>query len=368
MTNLRWLAAAWLLLPVAFAAETAYGFDHVVLQSLLAEFREERDLPGLRAAVRFSDGRIVTAAVGFADLQTNEPLDDQDPMPGGSTGKTFVAALTMLLVEDGKLNLDDPVGKWVGSEPWYSRLPNADAVLVRHLLSHSSGLGDYPGSIRFKATMVWRALRTGSAYFSPEELIDYGTSRNESFTPGQGYQYSDAGYLVLGRVIEAAAGRDYYQLLGQRILKPRGLGGVDVADRSVLSGITNGYIRGTSVLRDDGRMKLDPASEWTGGGLTLNPTMLVKFYADLAEGRIVDPQSFEKMRAGGWRDPTQPDWHYGFGMFVAADAISHGGRWSGYRSRVAWYSEPRVAIAAQSNTGDDADLPALVAQIAELAR
>ena len=104
---------------------SAWALDQAELAALLEEARVEMRMPGLRAAVRFPDGRIVRAATGLADREANVALDDTIRMPGGSTGKTFVAALTMLLVEDGVLSLDDPASKWVGGERWYKRLPNA---------------------------------------------------------------------------------------------------------------------------------------------------------------------------------------------------------------------------------------------------
>ncbi len=85
--------------------------DQEALTAVLEETRAEMKMPGLRAAVRYADGRVVRTAVGLADKEANIPLNDTIGMPGGSTGKTFVAALTMLLVEDGTLSLDDPAAK-----------------------------------------------------------------------------------------------------------------------------------------------------------------------------------------------------------------------------------------------------------------
>ncbi|MBT3333029.1 MAG: beta-lactamase family protein [Alphaproteobacteria bacterium] len=98
-----------LLIAVVFAwTHPAFGLDEEELRTLLENARAELKMPGLRAAVRLADGSIVRAAVGLADVEANIPLNDTIGMPGGSTGKTFVAALTMLLVEDGTLSLDDP--------------------------------------------------------------------------------------------------------------------------------------------------------------------------------------------------------------------------------------------------------------------
>ena len=109
----------WLLIVLLTWAGNAYGLDQATLAALLENTRAEMKMPGLRAAVGLADGRIISAAVGLADKEANIPLNDTVGMPGGSTGKSFVAVLTMLLVEEGALSVDDPVAMWLGDTPWY---------------------------------------------------------------------------------------------------------------------------------------------------------------------------------------------------------------------------------------------------------
>jgi D-alanyl-D-alanine carboxypeptidase len=355
-------------LLVSFLAwiPNSFGFDEDRLAALLEESRIEMNMPGLRAAVRLPDGRIVRAAVGLADKEAGIPLDNDIGMPGGSTGKAFVAALTMLLVEDGALSLDDPVSKWLGGTSWYGRLPNSNEILVRHLLSHSAGIKDYIETARFHFSMIARVVRDGSAYYAPEELIEFVLDKRPLFAPGEGFHYTDVGYLVLGRVIEAASGRDFYELLDERILTPQRLDQVRPADTSVLENITPGYMGGARNLREDGRMKFDPRSEWTGGGLITNPTMLVRFFAALADGQVVKPESFTRMLESGWQNPDEPGGHYGFG--IAFDELNqsfgHGGLWPGYRSHATHYLASGITIAVQTNCDGRLDLESLITRIA----
>lgn len=367
LRNRAWQAG--LVLTVAISCEPLLGMDHTALSTFLEETRAERKMPGLRAAVRFSDGRLLRGAVGLGDVEAGVPLDDEIGMPGGSTGKTFVAALTLLLVEDGTLSLDDPASKWLGDRPWFDRLPNSEEIRVRHLLSHSAGIADYPGRPRFLFAMVRRVLRHGSAYFEPEELIGFALDRRPLFRPGEGYRYSDIGYLVLGRLIEAASGRSYYELLDERILTPLELEHVTPAVESVLPNIATGYSGGGRSLKKDGRMKLDPRSEWTGGGLTTTPTMLVEFYSALAEGRVVTEDSLALMLESGYRGGDDPEWRYGLGVFVHGPSRSfgHGGLWSGYRSHVAHFLDSGLTVAVQTNRDGRVDLPSIVLRIARLA-
>lgn len=370
MKNLLVYRVAQMIMLTGMAlCANAAGIDEARLQAALEDLRTEMKMPGLRAAVLFEDGRLVRAATGLADVEAGIPLDHSVGMPGGSTGKTFVAALTMLLVEEGVLALDDPVSRYLGTTSWYPGLPNADRIKVRHLLSHSSGLADYPGTARFLTTMVWRVLRHRSAYFTPEELIDIARGKSGMFAPGEGFHYTDAGYLVLGRVIEAATGRTYYDLLQERILTPQQLDEIAVQDQSALPDITPGYQSGVSNLRKDGRMKYDPRSEWTGGGLVTNPTMLVRFYGALVAGRIVRPETLEQMLTQGWHNPETPGVHYGLGLFVHDHGriFGHGGMWAGYRTHVTHFRTSGTTIAVQTNRDGGIDMLAVVARIAALA-
>lgn len=354
-----WAAASCMICPMAIA------LDEADLASLLEGARVEMKMPGLRAAIALPDGSIVRAATGLADKEAGTPLDNDVAMPGGSTGKTFVAALAMLLVEDGAFALDDRASKWLGDKGWFTRLPNHADIRVRHLLSHSAGLADYPGTFAYNLGSVWRAIRRGGIRFTPEELIRFAEGKRPLFPAGEGYSYTDVGYLVLGRLIEAATGRAYYDLLTERILTPHGLDDIVLQDRSVLP-VTPGYMVGARNLRPDGTMKIDPTSEWTGGGLALTPTALAHFHRALAGGEIVRPESFALMLASGWRNPATPGERYGFGLFVYEDGavFGHGGLWPGYRTHVTTYAKSGTTIAAQTNRDGRIDMGGLVARIA----
>lgn len=343
----------------------AFAMDEATLATSLEDARVAMDMPGLRAAVSYQDGRIVCAATGLADVEAGLPLDDDVGMPGGSTGKTFVAALTMLLVEDGVLSLDDLAARWVGGAPWFRDLPNAESIRIRHLLSHSSGVSDYPQTFGYRLGSLWRALRRGAVQFEPEELIGFASRGGPLFPPGEGFRYTDAGYLVLGRVVEAATGRRYYDLLAERILGPLGLDRVRPQDRSILPDVTPGYTFGARNLRDDGSMKIDPSSEWTGGGLVTTPTMLVRFYAALAAGRVVRPSSLDAMLEGGWRDPANAGERYGFGLFIDDDGaqLSHGGLWPGYRTHVVHDLRTGLTVAVQTNRDGRLDMAGLAERV-----
>ena len=356
---------SWLVIAVVVSCGNALALEPQALSELLESARAEKRMPGLRAAIRYPNGRIVRAAVGLGDREAGAPLDDTVGMPGGSTGKAFVAAVTMLLVEDGTLSLDDRASRWLGHTDWSGRLPNVEDIKVRHLLSHSSGIPDYPSTTGFRTGMIWRAIRHGSVKFEPEELIGYSLGKKSPFPAGQGYLYSDTGYLVLGRLIEAASGRSYYDLVQERILDPQKLDSIRPQSESVLANIVPGYTAGARNLKKDGRMKFDPSSEWTGGGLVTTPTMLVKFFGALAEGRVVKPATLALMLKGEWQNLTEPNWRYGYGLFVYDDGKSfgHAGLWPGYRTDVRHYASSGITVAVQTNRDGRIELDRLIARI-----
>ena len=339
------------------------------LDQYLDDTRAAHKMPGFRAAVRFPNGQIVSGAVGVADKKSAVPLDEQIGMPGGSTGKTFVATLTMLLIEDGVLNLDDRAEQWLGDTPWFARLPNAETITVRHLLSHSAGIADYGDTAKARFGAIWRVLRRGSIQFEPEELIGFVLDRKPLFEPGNGFHYTDAGYLVLGRLIESAAGASYYDLLTTRVLEPHDLTDIRPADRSIIENVATGYASGAPNRKKDGRMKYDPSSEWTGGGLITTPRMLVHFFGALTEARIVRADTLATMRTPVWRNPGAST-QYALGLFLFDDGerIGHGGMWPGYRTHVIHHPASGITTAVQTNRDGRLDLHAMAKDLESRAR
>ena len=332
------------------------------LAAILETFRSRDELPGLRAAIRSPDG-LIEAAVGFSDIRDGTLLDTSIGMPGGSTGKTFVATVAMLLVEDGRLDLEAPISRWFDDETWFEELgAQANQITVAHLLSHASGMRDHVDAGAFYTAVGWRKLVGRSLYLSPREQIRFVSKKGLLFTPGEGYSYTDSGYLALGLVIEAVAGQPFEAMLTDRVLRPFGLDEARPARRDldrVASGFASSSLMrliglGGHSMRSDGTMKLDPRVEWTGGGLTTTPRALVDFYHALANGEIVKPATFQTMRDAGYRPPESTA-HYGFGMNVGADSYGHSGWFPGYRTAVRHFFEDNLTIAVQTNTDRTVD-------------
>jgi D-alanyl-D-alanine carboxypeptidase len=200
----RRLALSFLLLTAAWPsrAETLQAR----LQSKLDELHRAAEFPGATVGVALLDGHLISVSTGLADVEHKTALRPNDLMLAGSTGKTFASAVILLAIQERKLSLDDRVEKWLGSEPWYPRLPNAHDLTLRMLMNHSSGIAEHVLDPQFLAALhhdpdkIWK----------PAELVAYILDKPPLFPAGQGWSYADTNYILAAMVFEKATGRRYY--------------------------------------------------------------------------------------------------------------------------------------------------------------
>jgi D-alanyl-D-alanine carboxypeptidase len=386
---LLWLSAASAAQP-APAADAALAHLRAVLQAELtaryaAATTESLAFPGATVAVGLPDGRVFELATGFADTSRAIPMTPDSRMPSGSIGKTFVSALTLHLVEQGVLDLDDRLADWLGHEPWFHRLPNGNAITLRQLLNHSSGLINHvfdPQSgfaDHFRQQALAGNLDRGP---DPEQLVGFVLDHEPLFAPGEGFHYSDTNYILVGLVIERASGEDYYDLLRDRILEPLDLDATaPLIDRRV-DRLPQGYAPQSrelfgipvEVVGDDG-LVFDPSIEWTGGGLVTMSSDLVRWARALFDGRFLSRTSLQEMLGSiavpEEREPAATDRAFGYGLGIGvthmanAVAYRHGGFFPGYHSMLAYFPSYGFAIAMQINS-DSSDIEDHVEALAGL--
>src|SRR5256714_3624174 len=194
-----------LTLPAQAVPEPAKELD-----AYLADLVTENKLSGVVLVAK--DGVTVTSkAAGIANKATNAPIDLNTKFNLGSMNKMFTAIAIAQLAQAGKLSFTDTVGKHL---PDYPNKEVADKVTIHQLLTHTSGLGMYFGE-KFKEQR--EKLVTVAAHlplFAADPL---------AFPPGEKFQYSNAGYMLLGAIIEKVAGQDYYSYVQEHIYKPAGM-------------------------------------------------------------------------------------------------------------------------------------------------
>ncbi|MER3501979.1 MAG: serine hydrolase [Candidatus Fervidibacterota bacterium] len=178
------------------------------------------NLPGVSMAA-IKDGKVVYArGFGFRDVERGAPMTPQTRVGIGSITKSFTALAVMMLVEEGKLSLDDPIDKFVS----INLRPFGEPVRVHHLLTHSSGLPALAYAEAFIRSVVGEeAAWTPIATF--DDLRTFLSDANEWAVakPGERFFYLNEGYLLLGRIIEVASGIPYETFVKQRILEPLGM-------------------------------------------------------------------------------------------------------------------------------------------------
>lgn len=342
--------------PPQRATETSPDAFRAALDSMQARF----GVPGVTAAYVWTDGTAGVAAAGFADVEAGRPMTPSTRMLAASIGKTFVGATAALLAHEGSLDLDAPIARWLGDRPWFDELPNREAITLRHLLTHRSGLPDHVHLEAF-AEAVSRRWREGGNPFPPDTLVQFVGGRPALFAPGEGWAYSDTGYILAGLIIEEATGHDYYDLVQERVLTPLGLDHTRPSNRRLLPGLAAGYAADNpfgwpeKTLTADGAMAWHPGMEWTGGGLVSTSGDLARWGAALFGGAALPSAALDRMLSAQPVDPAQPDVRYGLGVAVYragpfGPVYGHGGWIPGYVSSLRYYADHGVAIAFQINT------------------
>jgi D-alanyl-D-alanine carboxypeptidase len=345
--------------PDAAAEPPAVAALRARLRPALDSLRAAQRFPGATLALALADGRTIALATGYADTARKVPLRTTDLLLQGSVGKTYVSAVAMQLVAEGRLDVDAPLARWFGSEPWFDRLPNARDITVRQLMTHTSGLVRYEFDPRATAVLRAEPMKT----WTPLDRLQYLFGTRAPFAAGQGWDYSDTNYIVLGMIIERITGRPYYAELLRRVLVPLGLAHTVPSDRPDLPGLANGYagpkndLGGYDASLDAaGRLRVNPQFEWTGGGVASTTEDLARWGKLLYEGRAFDAALVRRMVDAAVPARLGPNVKYGLGVIVRPTALGeawgHSGFFPGYATELLYFPELKIAAAIQVNGTD----------------
>lgn len=351
------LAAVVILgaLPLPLAAQG----DPVAtrLQQVVDSIQAVTRTPGLTVGIVLPDGRELALVAGSADTASGEALQPTDRILAGSVGKTWFAALALQLVAEGRLDLEAPVSRYLGAEPWFPRLPNAQAITVRMLMNHSSGLVRYEFDERFIHDLLAAPDRT----WHPEEQLAYLLDQPAPFPAGQGWDYSDTNYLVLGMILERILGGPAYDEIQARFLKPLGLEGTIPSTSRRLPGLAQGYagegnpFGGRDAMVADGVFLFNPQFEWAGGGFASTGLDLARWAARLYGGDLLPP-AIREVAFDGVPARLGPGVRYGLGVILwptpLGPAVGHSGFFPGYLTEMRYWPERRFAVALAFTTSN----------------
>lgn len=297
----------------------------------------EEHIPGVAIAV-IKNGKVTkTKGYGVASVEFNVPVTTETVFEIGSVSKQITAAAIMLLVEDGKINLDEKISKYLPDTPeaWKD-------VSVRNLLTHTSGiksytsLGGFELSKRYKVQDFIREL-------SPQPL---------DFETGSAYKYSNSGYSLLGYIIESTSGKTYWEFLSERIFKPLGMN--STADRDpqfIVRNRATGYEweKGKLVGRD-----YELTDLFSAGAIISTIDDMAKWDIALRGEKLLSKES----KAESWKPFTLnggKENPYGLGWNIAEfrgqNILRHGGQTAGFAANISRYIDSDISIIVLTNLG-----------------
>ena len=329
------------------------------LQARLKALHEAGSFPGATLGFVLQDGRSGSVSAGMADVENNRPLKPTDRMLAGSIGKTYVSAVMLQLVQEGRVNLETKIDRWFSGDAWFSRLPNAKEITLRMLMNHSSGIPEHVLNADFIAAMK----KDPDRVWKPEELIAYILDAKPLFPAGKGGSYADTNYILVGMVFERVTKKTVYGEVEKRVLKPLKLDQTVPSDRRVLAGVITGYSMPNSPFGFEGRVIVDgkfvinPQMEWTGGGFASTAEDLARWAKLLFEGKVFDKSALEQMLSGVDANEGRGSGagnKYGLAVQIRPSewgvSYGHGGWFPGYLSEMEYFPSHKIAVAVQFNT------------------
>ncbi|MEP7038244.1 MAG: serine hydrolase domain-containing protein [Acidobacteriota bacterium] len=297
----------------------------------------EQHIPGAAIAI-IKNGKVIKIeGYGLASIEFNAPVTTETVFEIGSVSKQITAAAVMLLVEDGKINLDDKISKYLPNTPeaWKD-------VSVRNLLTHTSGvksytsLGGFELSKRYKVNDFIKEL-------SPQ-LLD--------FEPGSAYKYSNSGYSLLGYIIEAASGKNYWEFLQTRIFNPLKMNSTANRDpQFIIKHRAAGYEweNGKFVGRDYNLTDL-----FSAGAIVSTISDMAKWDIALRDETLLKNESKAQIwkpftLTGGKENPYGFGWNVG--EFRGQKLLSHGGQTAGFAANISRYLDSNLDVIVLTNLG-----------------
>ena len=314
--------------------------------------RYDGAVPGASLLVIQDGEYIVRRGYGLSELETGIEAGPTTNYRLASVSKQFTAAAILLLAEDGMLTLDDRLRRWLPSLP-----VAADAITLRQLLTHSSGLVDYEEVMADDSNGQLRDADVLRLLESPDRTY---------FKPGSEYRYSNSGYALLALIVERASAMSYQDFLRERIFLPLGMhdtlayvrGGPEVPHRAY------GYseIQGQWIRTDQSTT----SAVLGDGGIYSSIEDLAKWDAALYDDRLLSDAS----RAAAFTTQVQVVGErylagYGYGWRITGDSLWHSGETIGFRNVILRYPRQHLTVILLSNR-DDAEPYATAMAIARL--
>ena len=348
-----------LVLAIAcLAVATAPAQTNDKIDQYVQAEMERQHIPGLALGI-YRDGRIERVqGYGLASVELNVPVKPETIFQSGSVGKQFTAMAIMMLVEEGKISLDDSILKYFpdGPKSW-------SPIKVSNLLSHTSGIAEYETDARTKPNGPFY-LRLDN---TEDELYRKITDLPMDFQPGERWRYTNTNYVLLGMMIHRVTGKFYGDFLAERIFKPLGMTSTRIiSEEDIIANRSAGYRLVKGELKN--QEWVSPTYNTTAdGALYFNVLDLAKWDAALYTEKLVKKASRDRM----WtvfplRDGKANSNHYGFAWFIedvnGHRLLQHGGAWQGFTTYIARYVDDKLTVVVLTNLDSAHSNPGKIAR------
>jgi D-alanyl-D-alanine carboxypeptidase len=317
--------------------------DAARVDAVVRREMERQRIPGLSLGI-VRDGRLLRAdGYGLANVELEARVTPRTMFQSGSVGKQFTAALVLLLAEEGRLGIDDPVSKWIPNAP-----PRWRGITVRHLLTHTSGIAEYTDSIDLRGE------------YKEADLLKMAFRRPLDFPPGARWKYSNTAYAVLGIVIGRATERFYGDLLEQRIFRPLGMTTARIiSEADIVPGRAAGYRLVGGQLRN--QEWVSPSLNTTADGSLYLSALDMGRWAEALETNVplaapLRERMWTAARLADGQRAVAGEGSYGLGWFLVRrggqPAMEHGGSWQGFKSYIGRFPAPKLTVYAFANLAE----------------
>ncbi|MCG7856958.1 serine hydrolase domain-containing protein [Flavihumibacter sp.] len=299
-----------------------------------AEMKSQR-IPGLSLIV-VRDGKIdFVKGYGYSNLEHKVPVKPETIFQAGSVGKQFTAFAVMLLVQDGKISLDDKLTKFFPDAPsgW-------DSITVRNLLNHTSGFGDYTNNLNYRAN------------YTEDSLYQEFKKRPLIFKVGEKQQYSNMGYATLGIIMSKVTGKFYGEFLKDRVFTPLGMTTARIiTEEDIVPNRAAGY----RLLKDSLKNQewVSPTLNTTAdGSMYVTALDMAKWEAALNAEKLLKKDYYNMMWAPTkLNDGTNENYGFGWSIDSVNDKriLEHNGSWQGFECTIKRYPEQKIAVVVFAN-------------------
>ena len=296
--------------------------------------------PGCAAAVSLNGDVVFEKAFGLADLEHNVPNTPQTIFESGSVAKQFTAAALVLLQQDGKLSIDDPVRKYIPELPDYG-VP----LTIRHLLNHTSGLRDW-GTV-----MGLTGVGRGDRVITQDLALDVIThQRGLDFTPGSEYSYSNSGYNLAAIIVERVSKQKFPAFVEERLFKPLDMKNSSWRDdyQRIVPGRAQAYSRQGN---EPWRLNMPFMNVYGNGGMLTTVGDWMKWNAMLDSHSLGAPLVAALETRGVLNDGRKIAYALGLTVdtYKGLKDVSHGGATAGYQTFLARYPDNKVSVGVMCN-------------------